>query len=110
MRRRLGDRMVELDNEGYLVSPDDWGQDIAIAMAEADGLRLVEDHWAVIALLRDYWYCSFVSPPLRILVKIASARPGLIDGGTPQLYRLFPGGPAKQGCRYAGLPKPRGCV
>lgn len=110
MRRRLGDRMIELDKDGYLITPDDWDQNIAIAMAEADGLGLVEDHWAVIAVLRDYWYGSFVSPPLRILVKIASARLGAIDGGTAHLYRLFPGGPAKQGCRYAGLPKPRGCV
>ncbi|MDE0460615.1 MAG: TusE/DsrC/DsvC family sulfur relay protein, partial [Chromatiales bacterium] len=26
------------------------------------------------------------------------------------LYQLYPYGPAKQACRYAGLPKPTGCV
>ncbi len=26
------------------------------------------------------------------------------------LYELFPYGPAKQACKYAGLPKPTGCV
>jgi tRNA 2-thiouridine synthesizing protein E len=26
------------------------------------------------------------------------------------IYKLFPGGPAKGGCKVAGLPKPTGCV
>ncbi|RUM75961.1 MAG: sulfurtransferase TusE, partial [Sulfurovum sp.] len=25
-------------------------------------------------------------------------------------YSLFPYGPGKQACKYAGLPKPTGCV
>jgi tRNA 2-thiouridine synthesizing protein E len=35
---------------------------------------------------------------------------GREKGNTRYLYRLFPDGPAKQACRYAGLPKPTGCV
>jgi tRNA 2-thiouridine synthesizing protein E len=26
------------------------------------------------------------------------------------LYRVFPGGPAKVAARIAGIPKPRGCI
>ncbi|MEW8563199.1 MAG: TusE/DsrC/DsvC family sulfur relay protein, partial [Candidatus Thiodiazotropha sp.] len=26
------------------------------------------------------------------------------------LYALFPYGPGKQACRFAGLPKPTGCI
>jgi tRNA 2-thiouridine synthesizing protein E len=31
-------------------------------------------------------------------------------GNSKYLYELFPYGPAKQACKYAGLPKPTGCV
>ncbi|MDH3858594.1 MAG: TusE/DsrC/DsvC family sulfur relay protein, partial [Gammaproteobacteria bacterium] len=31
-------------------------------------------------------------------------------GNTRYLNQLFAFGPAKQACRYAGLPKPTGCV
>jgi tRNA 2-thiouridine synthesizing protein E len=31
-------------------------------------------------------------------------------GNIRYLYRLFPQGPAKQACRYAGLPRATGCV
>ena len=35
----------------------------------------------------------------------------LVDkGNSKYLYELFPYGPAKQACKYAGLPKPTGCV
>ena len=35
---------------------------------------------------------------------------GADKGTSKYLYGLFPYGPAKQACRYAGLPKPTGCV
>ena len=31
-------------------------------------------------------------------------------GSSRYLYRLFPDGPARQACRYAGLPKPVSCI
>jgi len=31
-------------------------------------------------------------------------------GNSMYLFKLFPGGPAKQACRYAGMPKPTGCI
>ena len=31
-------------------------------------------------------------------------------GNSKYLYELFPYGPGKQACKFAGLPKPTGCV
>jgi tRNA 2-thiouridine synthesizing protein E len=45
-----------------------------------------------------------------VLTKAVGKKMGAEKGNSKYLYSLFPYGPAKQACRYAGLPKPTGCV
>jgi tRNA 2-thiouridine synthesizing protein E len=47
---------------------------------------------------------------MRLLVRELAQRLGAEKGQSRYLYRLFPEGPAKQACRYAGLPKPVSCI
>jgi tRNA 2-thiouridine synthesizing protein E len=47
---------------------------------------------------------------IKILTKELGKTMGKEKGNTKYLYELYPAGPAKQACRYAGLPKPTGCV
>jgi len=42
--------------------------------------------------------------------EVAGKKLGPDKGNSKYLYELFPYGPAKQACKYAGLPKPTGCV
>jgi TusE/DsrC/DsvC family sulfur relay protein len=51
-----------------------------------------------------------VAPAVRVLTKAIGKKLGKDKGNSKYLYQLFPYGPAKQACRYAGLPKPTGCV
>jgi tRNA 2-thiouridine synthesizing protein E len=44
------------------------------------------------------------------LTKAVGKKMGKEKGNSKYLYGLFPYGPGKQACRYAGLPKPTGCV
>lgn len=101
---------LQTDEEGYLLERDRWTPAVAEAMAREDGLVLGEGHWEVINFLRDYYRQYEIAPAIRILVKAIGRSMGKDKGNTRYLYELFPDGPAKQACRYAGLPKPTGCI
>ena len=100
----------ELDARGYLLHYGDWSEALAVAFAAADGIDLTPEHWEVIALLREHHERFRIAPPMRLLVKEIGRRLGVDKASSRYLYRLFPDGPAKQACRYAGLPKPVSCI
>ena len=101
---------LETDPEGYLVHIEYWSPDVAEAMALADGCELTDAHWQVIDFLRGYYAEYGFAPAVRILTRAIARRLGPDKGNSRYLYRLFPDGPARQACRYAGLPKPTGCI
>lgn len=101
---------MAVDEEGYLVNLADWNEDVANVMAAEDNLTLTENHWEVINFLRDYYAEYQIAPAIRVLTKAIGKKLGPEKGNSKYLYELFPYGPAKQACRYAGLPKPTGCI
>ena len=101
---------AEIDEEGFLLKIDDWTEEIDIAMAAEDDIELSSEHWEVINFLREYFEEYEFAPAVRILTKAIAKKLGNDKGNSRYLYSLFPYGPAKQGCRFAGLPKPTGCV
>lgn len=103
-------KQIEVDDDGYIINLDDWTKELADTLASQDGLTLTEAHWEVINFLRDYYKQYQIAPMIKILVKEIGKVMGPEKGNTKYLYELYPAGPAKQACRYAGLPKPTGCV
>ena len=101
---------IETDEEGYLTNRTDWTESLAVQMAAIDNCDLNEGHWEVINFLRSYYDEYQVAPAVRILTKAIGKKLGAEKGNSKYLYELFPYGPAKQACKYAGLPKPTGCV
>jgi tRNA 2-thiouridine synthesizing protein E len=101
---------VEVDEEGYLVNLGDWNEDVAKVLSAQDNLELTESHWEVIHFLREYYDEYQIAPAVRVLTKAIGKKLGKEKGNSKYLYELFPYGPAKQACRFAGLPKPTGCV
>ncbi len=100
----LNDRSIEVNEEGFLVNPDDWTEEIAqdIAFKEDIG-ELNDEHWKVIRFMRGDFKANGKVPTIR---RMKTA------GGVPvkDIYRLFPKGPAKKAAKIAGLSKPEGCV
>lgn len=103
-------KTIEVDEEGYLQNRADWSEEVAVEMAKADGLELTTNHWEVINFLREYYDEYQIAPAVRVLTKAIGKKLGPDKGNSKYLYELFPYGPAKQACKYAGLPKPTGCV
>jgi TusE/DsrC/DsvC family sulfur relay protein len=110
MQLDINGQLIDTDPQGYLVNLDDWNSDLANYLAEKDNLPLTDAHWDVINLMREYYQEHSTAPAMRVLTKIAKEKLGADKADSKYLYGLFPYGPAKQGARYAGLPKPTGCV
>jgi tRNA 2-thiouridine synthesizing protein E len=110
MAIEINGKVYETDEEGYLSNLNDWDKEVAEVMAKEDGTDLGENHWEVINFLREYYDEYQIAPAVRVLTKAIGKKFGKEKGNSKYLYELFPYGPAKQACKYAGLPKPTGCV
>ena len=103
-------KQLAVDGEGYLANLNDWEPEVANIMAKQDNLELTDEHWDIINFLREYYEEYQNAPAVRVLTKAVGKKLGKDKGNSKYLYGLFPYGPAKQACRFAGLPKPTGCV
>jgi tRNA 2-thiouridine synthesizing protein E len=100
----------EMDEDGYLQDWQEWQEGMAPEIAKTEGVTLDDRHWEIIKWLREYYIKYQIAPPIKMLVKEMGKLFGPEKANTKYLYELFPGGPAKQACKFAGLPKPTGCV
>ena len=100
----IADAPVDVDAEGFLTDPQQWNEQIAAAIAQANGVpELNERHWLVVRFMRDRYLSTGTAPSIRSLGK---------ESGVPvkELYQLFPKGPAKLAAKIGGIPKPKGCI
>jgi len=105
----VGGKPVETDSEGYLRNLGDWSEDFARAQARREGLELTEEHWQVIAFLREYYAEHGVQAQVRMMIRHFAQAWGPQRGNNHYLHAIFPnGGPQKQGNRLAGLMKTKG--
>lgn len=105
MEYEANGRTVAADEEGYLLEAD-YDDAVCNAIAQAEGLALTDDHWRVLRYLREQYREHGQTPNYRNMLKDLAELLPQHDSKT--LYDLFPGGPAKQAVRIAGLPKPFG--
>ncbi len=94
---------VEFDDDGFMIDPNAWTAEIGEAIAAREELPLTDRHWVVINFARQEFEANDEAPTLRRITKTT-------DVDTKELYKLFPGGPAKKAAMVAGLGKPTGCI
>ena len=97
-------RSVDVGPKGFLASFTDWDEDVARALAAADGLELQECHWKAIRFIRSYFQ-QFEIPPLpRVMIREVGDELSSYRCTYKTLKQLFPNGGCRQACRLAGLP------
>lgn len=95
----------DIDNEGYLIDPLTWSEQIAKDFAKQENIDLNEDHWDAIHFMRQYYAEHQVAPDVRHVMKHLSQRLG--PASRNAIFELFPYGYVKQACRIAGMKRPR---
>lgn len=102
----LNGEELETGEENFLLEAN-FSDEIVPVIAEADGIKLTDEHWQVVAYLRDKYKEDGQTPNFRNMVAELEDLHEGVDW-KKKLYDLFPNQPARQACRVAGLPKPYG--
>jgi len=91
-------RTIGVDNEGYLLNPEDWDLDVANALADSIEIVMTDHHWELVNYVRETFEFRHAIPELRHALKDLVNR--------KFVYKLFPYGYGQQACKIAGMRKP----
>jgi tRNA 2-thiouridine synthesizing protein E len=106
MAIEVNGKTLETDDNGNLVDPTVWDEDIARALAAADDTmdELTQEHMEVLNYLREEYFNNNNNQPMERQINKDMGKIWGKKISSKDLYRLFPGAPSKQGNRIAGLP------
>jgi tRNA 2-thiouridine synthesizing protein E len=99
-----------LDKDGFLINHLSWNKEIAVQIAQKEGIELTESHWQLIFLIREFYSQYDISPAMRPLAKYIKLNLGADKASSIYLMQLFPQSPAKYLAKIAGLPRPENCL
>ena len=97
---------VELDDEGYLLNPDDWSPQLAELLAREEDMELTEERLEIVHFVREHFEERECIPEMRTLLKTLRERHGKETATRKYVYNLFPYGYGQQACKIAGMRKP----
>lgn len=98
-------QITDFDDEGYLIDPIIWNEEIANELANRENIQLTEDHWDAIRFMRQYYAEHQIAPDVRHVMKHLAERLG--PASRNAIFELFPYGYVKQACKIAGMKRPR---
>ncbi len=102
MEKKIAEKIIEVNEEGYLTNFSQWSKEIGEEIAKEANINLSPRHWDVITYLQNEFKNEV---PLSIR-KIGKS--GVVD--IKELYVLFPTAPLKTATKIAGIPKPASCI
>ncbi|MEW5962825.1 MAG: TusE/DsrC/DsvC family sulfur relay protein [Pseudomonadota bacterium] len=104
----IGDRLIRIDEQGFLVEPGDWSESVAEELARCQGVELTGKHWAVLQFMRNFLAEHGVAADARFAFRyLDQTFPDPLKSGREQFFELFPYGYVGQACKIAGMRQPR---
>ncbi len=102
---------IQLDNDGHLSDHTLWTQQVAQQLADTLDVTLTDEHYQVLAIVREF-FTNFNHPPAtRPLIKYLQQRLPDLAIDNQKLQQMFNTGlVARHVNRIAGLPKPPNCL
>jgi len=97
---------IYLDNEGFLLNPEQWNLCVAEQIAEDLDIEMNDNHWMVVNFVREYFEFRQSVPETRFALKAMREKLGKEKATRKYLYSLFPYGYGQQACKIAGMRKP----
>ncbi len=102
MEATISNKLLEVNEQGYLLDMEQWDEEVAYGIAEDEGIALTDRHFEVLNYLRDEQRKGTALSIRRI------GKSGVVD--IKEFYKLFPDGPLKKASKIAGIPKPASCI
>jgi TusE/DsrC/DsvC family sulfur relay protein len=102
----MNQAVVKTDNEGFMLHPEEWNEDIALSIAEDLGLEMNDQRWEIVHIIREHYELCQAVPEARTLLKKLRERHGVETATRKYIYELFPYGYGQQACKIAGMRKP----
>ena len=98
-------RKSEVNERGFLTHPEQWTPEVAVAIAEAEGVVLTDTHWVVLNTIREFYAENEVPVSYHVVCPVIdeALRP-LRYSCVHAMKQLFPSGGIKQASRIAGVP------
>lgn len=100
--KKIGDKTISVNEEGYLIDFSHWDKQVAEEIAKEVNIDLSQRHWEVLTFLQEQ-HRKEVALNIR---KVGSS--GVVS--IKEFYALFPSGPLKTATKIAGIPKPASCI
>lgn len=106
MAIEIGDLVLQTDNEGFLLDPSEWSEEVAHIIAQREELPLNDERWTLVRFVREYFEFRQSVPEARYALKAMREHLGAEKATRKYLSQLFPYGYGQQACKIAGMRKP----
>ena len=106
MSLQLNGATIEIDDEGYLLNPDDWSLELAEVIARGENMELTDERLEIVQFVRQQFEERECIPEMRTLLKTLREKHGKEIATRKYVYALFPYGYGQQACKIAGMRKP----
>lgn len=107
MSINVNGQTIDTDDQGYLVDPEEWSEEVAEALARQADIELTDEHKKVMQFMRDYFTEHQIAADARFVIKFIADELGYGEEARQRLYKLFPYGYMQQACKVAGMKRPR---